>query len=366
MEPILAQAPALSSKDKLVVETVLRLKTFDLNASAPAKAAILRYLQSEVGSDQYFELIERFKPVEIVDSLLSYSLEHASTTQGVRGAGLLFAMNQQEKLQAVIGGEDESKAIAAINLIGHAGGGQVVPMLQPLLVDAKSTVGVKAAAIASMGRRPDGQKQILALVSDGKLFEELKFAAANVLLSSEDPAIVEEAEKHLQLPATADAQPLPPLAELSQRKGDPEAGKIVYQTVGTCINCHKVQNEGKEVGPNLSEIGSKLSREAMFVAILDPSAAISHNFETYSLVTIDGNVINGLLISETDASVTLRTNEGIDKKVDQDSIELLKKQPKSIMPQDLQRLMTVNQLVDLVEYLMTLRSTGAVPQPTTK
>ena len=96
----------------------------------------------------------------------------------------------------------------------------------------------------------------------------------------------------------------------------------------------------------------------MYVSILDPSAAVSHNFETYSILTGDGQAITGLLISETDDAVTLRNSEGIDKTIDEDDIEIFKKQKTSLMPQDLQKLLTVEQLVDLVEYTLTLKKAG--------
>ncbi len=348
-------ATAVSPRDKLIVETVLRLKDFDIESSAPAKAAILRYLRAQPGTTQYFELIERFRPVELAEDLVAFCVEHSDETSGVRGAELLFQMQREQTLQAVIDNEDETKAAAAVKLIGHAGGKKTVPMLLPLVTAADAPVSVRTTAVTSLGRRADGQQEILALVRQSKLADELKFAAANVLLSSDDKAISEEAAHHLQLPATADSQPLPPIAELVKRNGDALAGALVFQKAGTCIKCHKVRGQGKEVGPDLSEIGSKLSREAMYVSILDPNAAISHNFETYSVLTDEGTVVAGLLISETDDSVTLRTNEGIDKQFDRDTIELFKKQPTSLMPQDLQRQMTVEQLVDLVQYLMTLR-----------
>lgn len=218
----------------------------------------------------------------------------------------------------------------------------------------------RIAALAAAGRHPDGQHQILDLVKRAVLPDDLKFAAANVLLSSENEAIAAEASEYVSLPETADSQPLPPVAELAKRVGDPVAGASVFRQQGTCIQCHLIHGEGKVVGPDLSEIGSKLSREAMLVAILDPSAAISHNFETYVLLTGDGTAITGLLISQTDAGITLRTNEGIDRTVDRDEVELFEKKSKSMMPQDLQRLMTVNQLVDLVEYLMSLQKADGV------
>ncbi len=358
LDSLAEEGNKVSAKDKLIVETVLRIENFDLETSAPAKAAVLRYLRAEPGTDRYFELIDRFKPDEIVNSLMEYSLAHATDTGGARGAGLLFAMNRGSDIADIANSTDEKRAVAAVQLIGHAGGKKTISMLLPALKNGSATNAVRSAAIKALGKRLDGQKQILSLTRDGQLSDDLKFAAANVLLASSDKEIAKEAAKYLELPATADSQPLPSLAELIQRKGDANEGLKVFQTTGTCNKCHRVHGKGKEVGPDLSEIGSKLSREAMYVSILDPSAAVSHNFETYSVLTVDGLAVTGLLISETDQAVTLRNSEGIDKIIDQDDIEIFKKQKVSLMPQDLQKLMTVEQLVNLVEYTLTLRKKG--------
>lgn len=348
----------VTAKDKLIIETVLRLENFDLNSSAPAKAAVMRYLRAEPGTDRYFELIERFQPDEITESLIQYSLSHSSETGGVRGAELLFSMKQGERLVEIATANTEAEAQAAVQLIGHAAGKQTINILMPLMQSNDMTVAVRSAALTALGKRLDGQQQLLKLVSSESLADDLKFAAANTLLSSSDQVIATEAAKYLELPATADSKPLPPLSELVKRKGDAQAGLKVFQTAGTCNKCHKVEGKGKEVGPDLSEIGSKLSREAMYVSILDPSAAVSHNFETYSILTVDGLAVTGLLISETDDAVTLRNSEGIDKKIDQEDIEIFKKQQTSLMPQDLQKLLTVDQLVNLVEYTLTLKKAG--------
>ena len=348
----------ITPKDKLIIETVLRLQNFDLESSAPAKAAVMRYLRAEQGSDRYFELIQRFQPAEIAESLAQYSLANSSETGGVRGAELLFAMNKGGSLIATASSDNETKAQAAVQLIGHAAGEQTVSILLPLMQNDGATVAVRSAALKALGKRLAGQQQILKLVTAGDLADDLKFAAANALLGSTNSEIAATAAKYLELPATADSQPLPALSELVQRRGDVKAGLEVFQTAGTCNKCHKVRGKGKEVGPDLSEIGSKLSREAMYVSILDPSAAVSHNFETYSILTLDGLAVTGLLISETDESVTLRNSEGIDKTIEQEEIEIFKKQKTSLMPQDLQKLLTVDQLVNLVEYTLTLRKTG--------
>ncbi len=360
--------PAISPKDKMIVETVLRLKDFDLDSSKPARAAVLRYLRSQPGTDQYFELIKRFKPVGIAKDLAEFSLEHADETGGVRAASLLFAMKQEELLHAMVKSKDEEKAVSAVKLIGQAGGKQTLALLLPLLESSKSKkssgdpVAVQTAAVTALGRRVDGQQKLLSLVVQGTVAEELKFAFANVLLSADDESIAGEAAKYLSLPATVDNQPLPTVAELVKRTGNANAGLKVFREAGTCSKCHQVGGVGKEVGPDLSEIGAKLSREAMYISILDPSAAISHNFEAYSILTDEGEMITGVLVNRTDALVTLRTSEGIDRSVKSEMIDSFKKQTKSAMPQDLQKQMTVDQLVDLVEYLMTLKKVDSPTQ----
>ncbi|HRX77598.1 MAG TPA: c-type cytochrome, partial [Pirellulaceae bacterium] len=151
----------------------------------------------------------------------------------------------------------------------------------------------------------------------------------------------------------------PPVPELAKRTGDAAHGKELFNTKATCIKCHKVRGEGKEVGPDLSEIGSKLSKEAMFVSILDPSAGISHNYETYSAILDSGNIVTGLKVSETDDSVTIRSSESIDKVISKGEIEEIIKSSVSLMPADLQKTMSEQELVDVVEYITTLKKVGA-------
>ena len=93
----------------------------------------------------------------------------------------------------------------------------------------------------------------------------------------------------------------------------------------------------------------------MFTAILDPSAGVSHNYETFSIITIDGNIYTGLKISDTRASITIRNAEGIDRTILQDDVDEVLKTGVSIMPADLQRLLTIQELVDVVAYLKTLK-----------
>ena len=147
------------------------------------------------------------------------------------------------------------------------------------------------------------------------------------------------------------------MAELLKKRGNAGAGKAVFAGAGTCAKCHVVGGEGKAVGPDLSGIGAKLSKQALYESILAPSAAISHNYETYTLLTADGRVITGLLVSQTDEQVVLKTAEGVDVTTPTSDIDELVRQPVSLMPADIANVLQPQQLVDLVTWLETLRTT---------
>ncbi len=149
----------------------------------------------------------------------------------------------------------------------------------------------------------------------------------------------------------------PPASELLARKGNPVNGKVLFAGAGTCAKCHIVNGEGKAVGPNLSGIGVKLSREALYESILAPSAAISHSYETFTALLEDGRSVTGLLISQSPEKIVIRGADSIDVTLPAGEIEELVKQPVSLMPADLATTLSPDELVDLVAWLETLRAT---------
>jgi putative heme-binding domain-containing protein len=215
---------------------------------------------------------------------------------------------------------------------------------------------MRNVAIKGIGTTKTGQQYLLDLLSASKIPEELLFITGTVLFSSSDPLIVMTTKELITLPTTANATPLPPIIELIRIKGDPAAGKVVFDKKGTCVKCHKIGDVGKEIGPSLTEIGSKLSKEAMFVSILDPSAGVSHNYETYEISLNSGNVLSGILVSRSDDEVVVRNVDGIDRVIAVAEIDEIIKTGVSLMPADLQKVMTVQELVNVVAYLTQLKT----------
>src|SRR5262249_46468164 len=150
-------------------------------------------------------------------------------------------------------------------------------------------------------------------------------------------------------------RPLPPISALVKLRGNPARGQVLFAKEGTCANCHIVNGAGKEVGPNLSEIGKKLSREALYESILFPSASISHNYETSVIETKKGEVVSGILVSQTPDEVAVKGADALVRTFKRADVESITRSPVSLMPADLTKTLTVQDLADVVEYMLTLR-----------
>ncbi len=138
--------------------------------------------------------------------------------------------------------------------------------------------------------------------------------------------------------------------------GDADRGKTIFfenQEVA-CLRCHKVGNDGGDVGPNLSDVGKRQTREYILESIVDPNRQIAQGFETVVLTLKDGRQVTGVLKAEDAAAVTLMLPDGGSKVVAKDEIESRDRGP-SAMPADVMQHLTKSDLRDLVEYLSGLK-----------
>jgi putative membrane-bound dehydrogenase-like protein len=156
-----------------------------------------------------------------------------------------------------------------------------------------------------------------------------------------------------------DPKKLPSIASLMTRPGDPARGKQILAESQKndlqCLKCHTIQGVGGNVGPDLSAIGKKASRENLFESILFPSKAIADQYLSWIVETNSGLQITGLLVEETPDHITIRDANAKDTKIAKKDIASREKSSVSIMPADLLAYMTEDDLVDMVEYLFTLK-----------
>jgi putative heme-binding domain-containing protein len=158
-------------------------------------------------------------------------------------------------------------------------------------------------------------------------------------------------------PNALGGQALPTIPQLVALKGNAAHGKELFERETTsCITCHRVGPIGADFGPALSEIGTKLGRDAIFESIIDPNAGIAMGFETTQLTLKDGSAAVGIVRSETADDLILAMPRGIQVPYKKSEIAAREKLPNSMMPSGLNQVLSVQDLVDLVEYLSTLKA----------
>jgi putative heme-binding domain-containing protein len=355
--PAVADDDALRARnDAIIIRAIERMEGYDYSSDEHVKAAIARHLDRSEGTAEYLRLVKRFRPDDLADKLAQMLVADVSDSVKVEAAGLLGETEGgPQQLRAMLAGESVTDAARLATIMGLLGNARATNMLGDLAADAERPYEVRKNAVIGLARNRGGEKRLLALAEAKQLIADTRMLAGGLLARSKDEQFRKTAARLLPQPQQKDRKPLAPIDELAKMTGNADRGMQLFRGVATCANCHIINKFGKDVGPDLSEIGTKLSREAMFTSILDPSAGISHNYENYIVVTVSGQVINGLKVSETPDQVVIRTPEGIDRKIPQDDIEQIKTSEKSIMAEDLHHTVDQQGLLDIVEYLASLK-----------
>jgi putative heme-binding domain-containing protein len=221
------------------------------------------------------------------------------------------------------------------------------------VLDAAAPLPDREAAVKALARTAAGGRALLALADQDRFPEELKATARFALAASPDAAVRAEGDRKLPVPKSKDGTPVPPIPKLLEMKGDAAAGAKVYRDAKgpNCIGCHQIGDEGRLVGPPLTTIGNKLARELLFEAILTPSAALLMGYENWVVRTKSGDLKTGIKVEDADDHVTLKDTQGEFIDIPREAIDQMKPLRLSMMPEDITKTMTVQELVDVVEYL---------------
>lgn len=341
--------------DAIIVRALERIDDHDLEGDVHAMAALNRHLDRVVGTQEYLTLVKKFKLAGREDELLGMIRNSNSDNLKTQAAELLLSKpNGKTYLSNLLRSEDSVTAKNSCRILGILGNDASRTLLLQTITNTQISFEVRQQAIVGLAKNGVGQNSVLKLAMEQTLPADMRLLAGGMLARSNDVKIQERAKRLLPQPQMKDSAPLPPIDQLASLKGNIGAGKELFEGKATCSNCHIVNQLGKNVGPDLSEIGSKLSREAMYTAILDPSAGISHNYENFSVLTLDGQVISGLKVSETDQVIVIRTADAVDRRIPKTEVDVVKKSDKSIMPENLHHSFDQKGLIDLVEYMTSL------------
>jgi putative membrane-bound dehydrogenase-like protein len=384
-----------------------RLKIVDIlgvSKQPSAGESLLRLLQSNPPNEIADRIVQRLKEnLGNNWAALRNSNSLAAAVSGLLGSGeskylvrglVLAGASRQESMvpaiQKLLQTESAPVRIEAVRTLGFLPGDDAVRAL----AGALPVQGLREDAIRALGNHTetDLARGALQKVLTEYAFDESSRRAALAALASSRPGsvwLLREAEaKHLNGELYADAgrvlrnspfldirgraravfasnrrldpKKLPSIANLQARHGNPKRGKTLIDASARgdlqCLKCHTIQGAGGNVGPDLSAIGKKASRESLIESILYPSKAIADQYVSWAIETKKGVVVTGLLVEETAEYVTLRDANATDHRIAKKEIESRSKSPVSIMPSDLIAVMTEEDLIDIVEYLLSLKT----------
>jgi putative heme-binding domain-containing protein len=136
------------------------------------------------------------------------------------------------------------------------------------------------------------------------------------------------------------------------------AGAAIFREA-LCIRCHRFGTAGQAVGPELTYVGRRFSRQDLVSSIIEPSKVVAEPYRLTQIVTTDGLTRTGRLLMEGDyRSELIRLNTDLlqpakQETIDKKQVETLQTVDLSPMPAGLLNGFTASEISDLLLYLET-------------
>jgi putative heme-binding domain-containing protein len=203
---------------------------------------------------------------------------------------------------------------------------------------------------------PASALNLVLKIDRGEVDPQQALAAAK---TSPSPHIRELFERYLP-----DSERLPTLGPtinpdaITQLQGDAQRGAQLFIPTGkaaTCTACHFLQGHGRDFGPDLSKVGSRLTPTQIIESLLSPSKTIADGFHTTLLTLKDNRVQTGFIIKRETEQLTLKIPSGQALTVKTSDIQTEQTLPTSLMPEGLLQGFTAQEAADMAAYLSHLK-----------
>jgi putative heme-binding domain-containing protein len=231
-----------------------------------------------------------------------------------------------------------------IELIAEAGPLEMPALMRALEASEIGTVDRKL--IEALGKSPG-----LSALPIDRLVKLLEKLPADV--RTEATSLLEQSDLDLE----GQRQRLEELKD-ALVDGDAARGRsLFFGSKASCSACHRIGEEGGDIGPNLTGIGEIRTRRDLLEAVAFPSASFARNYEPYTVLNKSGIAHSGIIWRTTSDAIYLITGEGATIRIPSSEIEVDGITPSnvSIMPQGLDRILQLAELQDLLAYLESLR-----------
>jgi putative heme-binding domain-containing protein len=134
-----------------------------------------------------------------------------------------------------------------------------------------------------------------------------------------------------------------------------EQGKAMFASV-QCASCHAMAGEGGNIGPDLTQLGTRFSTNDMLEHIMEPNKYVSDQYAATVFTMKDGSSIVGRLINENEQKYSISQNPFAPdalRDIPKKDVVNTKLSRISIMMPGLINRLNGEELKDLMAYLMS-------------
>ena len=230
------------------------------------------------------------------------------------------------------------------------------PQIAAIVLKAypKLELALQPKAIELLTQRPVWAKELLKAIGHNKLPKTVLTATQVARLqNSRDEALVKLVKSQwgtVRTERNPDRERV--IAgireQIRRTPGDPFRGEVVFKAL--CGQCHKIYGEGQEVGPDLTSNG-RGSFDQLLSNVFDPNLVIGSAYQLCTVIDSDGRSISGLLVEDNDQRITLKLQGGKTESVPRTNIEEVIVSQLSMMPEDVEKQFTSQQIADLFTFL---------------
>lgn len=227
--------------------------------------------------------------------------------------------------------------------------------LSQQLLDLRGSVGPQLSSqiLTFMLSRNGSTADLLDAISEGQVrFTDLQLDQRQAILNHPSRDIASRAAELMKSTGTMVSSNRQALVDqwmpVTEMPGDVVNGVAMFKK--HCSACHLHGELGKAVGPNLTGMAVHPKAEIL-MNVLDPSRSVENNFRTYQILTVDGDVVAGMLAGESANSLRLIDSQGKEQQVLREDIERMTSSPKSLMPEGFESLLTKQEMADLLSFL---------------
>ncbi len=141
--------------------------------------------------------------------------------------------------------------------------------------------------------------------------------------------------------------------EAQLKSGDIGQGQKLFFGKAICSSCHAIVDQGGNFGPDLTNIGEIRSRHDILEAILYPGASFAREHETSRVVT-KTTTYTGIIKEQLPEAIIVEIASGQRVRVQRNEITGIEPLNFSMMPAGLDKLLTLDEISDLMAYLVSL------------